>query len=82
MFGSVGFGSTQFGMMWICNGIWIVCITIRWSMGWWLVRICGGFQVFNKWVEQGRYRPDWVCVCEGRQPEMLDFEAMAGLMGE
>ena len=82
MFGSVGFGSTQFGMMWICNGIWIICITIRWSMGWWLVRICGGFQVFNKWFEQGRYRPDWVCVCEGRQPEMLDFEAMAGLMGE
>jgi putative transposase len=40
------------------------------------------FSSFNKWVEQGRYRPDWGCVCEGRQPEMLDFEAMAGLMGE
>ena len=35
------------------------------------------YSSFHRWVREGYYREDWLCVCEGRQPIMPDFGQIA-----
>ncbi len=37
---------------------------------------------FHKWVRQGVYAADWMCVCAGRRPPAPDFGNLEDLAGE
>ncbi|NEO10179.1 transposase [Moorena sp. SIO3I8] len=40
------------------------------------------YSSFHKWVERGKYRPDWGCCCGSNLPQVLDFSDLEDFAGE
>ncbi|NET66176.1 MAG: transposase [Moorea sp. SIO1G6] len=40
------------------------------------------YSSFHKWVERGKYRPDWGCCCGRNLPQVLDFSDLEDKAGE
>jgi len=40
------------------------------------------YSSFQRWVEEGYYKQDWLCDCEGREPVVPDFANISDTIGE
>jgi putative transposase len=40
------------------------------------------YSSFHSWVKQGVFAVDWCCTCNGRQPKIPNFDAIAHSIGE
>jgi len=40
------------------------------------------YSSFSAWVRKGVYPVDWCCTCDGRQPKIPHFDAIANSVGE
>jgi putative transposase len=40
------------------------------------------YSSFQRWVEEGYYKQDWLCDCNGRAPAVLDFANISDTVGE
>lgn len=40
------------------------------------------YSTFGRYVKENIYEPDWLCVCDGRTPKMMDFSLIEGTTGE